>query len=468
MSVDPETSKTPETRPAAILEALGDRRNLILVAFAGAGFLLFALLAFKTVASSGSQLPAAIGDLFRGFSQLDQKGIDTQDHLQAFEPVEELRAGYQLLWAILLLLGLQGWLLVERSFKNADPSFELCLRREGVLGLGFLLYVVIGFDVTHPASFTAGGTLPVPGFEAAWNSSAPNLLVEGFVPLVIVAALAGYALIGVRTRFLLVLAAVVTLILYPIFASWLWDDGWLARMGGPRRAFPNDEAGAGVIHLLLGTIALIVLIGSRLSIREPLPREKMQSERGLSAVFGLICIQLAFIALTGKSVLDVSGIHIADAILQGLVAAAAGAAVAGISRIRIQTRALTHTLLFGSMGGWVIVAGGVGGFEIWQAAVLGAIAGVIVIVGLAVLDSWELRDPFALVPIHFGCGGVGFLAACWSRFEPPHWTLQLVALIAMTIPTIFITTALVWGFVRKNRLSKRDPEMPESAIDRIE
>ncbi|MFT5468356.1 MAG: Amt family ammonium transporter [Verrucomicrobiales bacterium] len=461
MMDEPEITSTPEKQPVSFGEAIRDRRNLVLIALAGLGLILFGVLFANSFSDSGQQLLPAIKDLGRGFSQLDQAGIDTLEHRQVFGDQEILAPGYQLLWAIFLGLGIWGWMLVERSFRNADPTIEISLRRSAIFGLGFVLYVVIGFDLTHPSSFTAGGTLPIPGFDAAWNSPAPNLLLESLTPLLIVSVIAGYAVVGVRTRFLLTLSAVLVLILYPVFASWLWDDGWLAQMKRTSpRSFPTDMAGAGVIHLLCGVIGIAVLAGCRWSAHEPLPREKMRPERAFSAILGLILIQFAFIALIGNSVREASGIRIAEALLQGTVAATAGGLVTGIARIRIQIRPLSHTLLFGTMGGWVIVSGGVGGFEIWQCAVLGVIAGVVVMTGLALLDTMELRDPFALVPIHFGCGAIGFMAACWSRWEPPNLILQLVGMIAIIVPALLISTVLVWIFVRKNRLSKRDPEMP--------
>lgn len=40
-------------------------------------------------------------------------------------------------------------------------------------------------------------------------------------------------------------------IIYPIAASWVWGGGWLSTMGF------IDHSGSGVIHLLGGTIGLI-------------------------------------------------------------------------------------------------------------------------------------------------------------------------------------------------------------------
>ena len=453
--VESDASSSPEKPPVSFVEALSDRRNVTLIVLATSGAILFGVLFGKSLPHLHQQLLAAIREIVSGFTQISEAGRDSQEHLQVHEPRAEIQAGYQLLWTSLLGVGMWGWMLIERGYRNADPTLEICLRRAGVLGLGFMLFYLAGFDLTYPKSFTAGGALPLPDIGNAWQAPAPNFLLQALAPLVILSALAGYAICGVRSRFLLALAVAVTLLLFPVIGSWLWSDGWLAQMKQTTPlAYPRDLAGAGVIHLLCGVIGIAMLAGSRWAAGEALPREKVRPERSVSAVFGLLLVQLAFIALIGASVAEPTGPRVAGALLEGFVAAAAGALVAGLARIRVQIRPLPHMLLFGSMGGWVIVSGGVGGFALWQTAMLGLLAGVIVVTGLALLDSLEMRDPFALAPVHFGCGAAGVMATCWSDWSP-DWILQFVALIAITVPTLIIAIALVWIFVRQNRFSKR-------------
>lgn len=459
------TDVTPGKRPVSFLEEMGDRRNIVLLALTGAGILVFGLLLVGALRESGSNLLTAIRQIAVGFTRIETgAAVESLERTLAIRPANELQPAFQLVWVCLLSLGLWGWMLVERSFKNANPTIEICLRRAGVIGLGLVLYLIAGFDLSYPGKFTAGGALPVPGFGAAWSSSRSNLLLQALTPCVVLTAIAGYAICGVRTRFLLTLATLVSLILFPVFASWLWGQGWLAQIKiSLPTTYPRDLAGAGVIHVLCGAVGIAVLAGSRWSAHEALPREKMRPERRGSAILGLILVQFAFIALLGGSVMEPNGPLIAGVILQGAIAAAAGAIVTGLAQIRIQIRPLPHILLFGTMGGWVIVSGGAGGFELWQAAVLGAVAGVLVMTGLALLDTLEMRDPFALVPIHFLCGSAGFMAASWSWWTP-NIILQLVALLAIMAPTLIIGIALVWIFVRNNRLSKRDPKMPVDSL----
>lgn len=449
-----DEANLPE-KPPVSLSALGDWRNLVLIGLSSAGTVVFLILFGKTLAALQPQLLAAIQEIISGFGQIGDAARDSQEHLQAHESRGEIIGGYQLLWTILIGAGFWGWALIERGYQGADPTVEICLRRAAVLGIGFLIFALVGFDLAFSNKLTAGGALPLPGIGGVWTGDTPNALLQCVTPMFILAALAGYAICGVRSRFLLALAGVTSLILFPVIASWIWGSGWLAQMKQTAPlTFPRDIAGAGVLHLLCGSIGIAMLAGSRWAAGQALPRLHIRSERALSAVFGVILTQFVFIGLIGASVVEPTGARVAAALLEGVVSAAAGALIMGLARIRIRIRPWPHMLLFGSMGGWVIISGGVGGFELWQAATLGAIAGIVVLTGLALLDTLEMRDPFALIPVHFGCGALGMIAACWSSWGP-DWLLQFVALIAISVPTLLVAVTLVWIFVRQGRFAKR-------------
>ena len=74
---------------------------------------------------------------------------------------------------------------------------------------------------------------------------------------------------------------------------------------------------------------------------------------------------------------------------------------------------------------------------------------------LVVLDTLELRDPFALVPIHFACGALGLLLAPLGAESSAHFVIQLVAVLAIAFSSFAIGCLIVFPFVKLKLLSKR-------------
>ena len=450
-----------ETSPSARetwVKSLKDPRNFVLLILAGAGLVLFSSLLAR-----GIQRMDDFSLVERALSQLTDQGSQNWQNSdevllqerRAF-PSPELEPAFSLIWVALLSLGVWGWMLIERSFLTANPTIEILLRRAAMLGLGLLLYVLVGFDLNYPSGFFRD-FIPHPSLGKEWASTLPNLLFQSLAPAVILTSLAGYAICGARTRYLLTLTVLVSLVLFPLTASWIWDSkGWLHQLNAV------DFAGAGVIHLLSGMLGLTVLLGTRWSNHEPLPREKMSESGAITSLPGLVIIQFAFAALLGGAVTTSSGDMMVRVLVIGGTAALTGAITAGISRFRFHIRPWIHTLFIGSMSGWVIISAGAPGFTVFQAAILGAIAGGVTIVGMATLDTLELRDPFAVVPAQGVCGAIGLAVAGWGDIPGVDFFLQLVAIGAIAAPPLLVGMIVMVIFVKTKRLSKRDPSMPES------
>ncbi len=338
-------------------------------------------------------------------------GVLLAEALAGFSAAEIVADRLFVIWPTVVGIGLWGWMLVERSFVRADPTLEIVLRRAGVLGLGIFL-------------------------------------CRDLDPGVILAAMAGYAICGVRTRFLLALAALAALI-FPVLQGWLQPDGWLGKIGV--RDFAGDT-----LHILTGMIGVVVLTGSRWSNREPLPLEKMRRQKAFSAIFGFLLIQLTFAGMFGREAFP-NPETMRTVLANGAAAAVCGGIVAGLFASRVPFRPRLHLTLFGCMAGWVVTAAGVDHYAIWQAALFGALAVPVMVLVLGFLDTLELRDPFALVPIHFACGALGMLLAPFGAQSDARFVMQFVAVVSIAMPALVIGCLIVLPFVKLKLLSKHDP-----------
>ncbi len=336
------------------------------------------------------------------------------------EAVEGLKSATQpgdrifIIWPTILGIGLWGWMLIERSFVHADPTLEIIVRRAGVLGLGIVL-------------------------------------CRDMDPGIILAAMAGYAICGVRTRFLLTLAALTALVLFPTLQSWL-QTGWLNKIGV--RDFAGDS-----LHILAGMIGVVVLTGTRWANGQAIPREKMRKDRAFSAILGLILIQLAFAAVLGRQAYRESYLLAQTVVTNGVAATLAGGIVAWLFHLRLPIRPRIHMILFGNIAGWVVISGGANHYSVSQSLVFGGLAAATMVMILFILDTLELRDPFALVPIHLACGTLGLLLVPAGAGSDAHLVMQLVAVFSIAVPAFAIGCLVVLPFVKTKLLSKYDPTL---------
>lgn len=380
-SSDPQTSSN---RPS-LSDALQNPQSAVLIILSGLGLIMFGVL---------------LGEAVEGLKSATQPGD------RVF-----------IIWPTILGIGLWGWMMIERSFVNADPTLEIIIRRAGVLGLGIVL-------------------------------------CRDMDPGIILAAMAGYAICGVRTRFLLTLAALTALVLFPTLQTWL-ESGWLNKIGV--RDFAGDT-----LHILAGMIGVVILTGTRWANHQALPQEEMRKDRAFSAIIGLLLIQIAFAAVLGRQAYRVSYELAMVVVANGTAAAIAGGIVAFLFHLRLPLRPRIHMILFGNIAGWVVISGGANNYSVTQSLIFGGLAAASMVMILFILDTLELRDPFALVPIHLACGTLGLLLVPAGAGSDANLVMQLVAVFAIAVPAFAIGCLVVLPFVKTKLLSKFDPTLLRS------
>jgi Amt family ammonium transporter len=230
------------------------------------------------------------------------------------------------------------------------------------------------------------------------------------------------AMIG-RTGFVgdLLYSVAVSGFIYPIVGHWAWGpDGFLATMGSAGNFLPtlgtsfHDFAGSTVVHTIGGFIALAgaIVLGPRLGRR--FKRDgggpMLPHDLTIAAVGGLILWfgWYGFNPGSTLSAMDFEGIG-RVATNTTLAACAAGLTAMAAAYFKNQTWDVSFTVN-GFLAGlvaitcpcyWVSPAG---------AIMLGGIAGVIVVLGVDLLEWLRIDDPIGAVPVHGICGIWGTLS----------------------------------------------------------
>jgi ammonium transporter, Amt family len=211
-----------------------------------------------------------------------------------------------------------------------------------------------------------------------------------------------------------VYAIVFSTLIYPIGAHWVFGGGWLQANVGMQ-----DFAGSTAVHLIgaTGGLAVLLLLGARRGKYgsdgkpRPIPGHSMP-------LFGLgvLILWLGWFGFNPGSTLGALDGRFTEVLMITQLAAAAGVVTAAIT-----SRVLQKTLDIGMIGNGAIAAlvaitAPSGYVEAWAAIPIGAVAGVIVVVGVLAIDKL-LDDPVGALSAH-GLAGIWGTLSCGLFTSP--------------------------------------------------
>jgi Amt family ammonium transporter len=196
-------------------------------------------------------------------------------------------------------------------------------------------------------------------------------------------------------------------LVYPIVGSWKWGGGFLDQWGF------YDFAGSTLVHSVGGWAALIVIyfLGARIGKFDS--NGKPQALLGHNiplASAGVLILWLGWFGFNGGSVLSADPTLTSLTLVTTCLAAAAGGVSSAIfSNILYKNYDLTM-FMNGVLGGLVGITAGADQMSPTDAVLIGIIAGVIIVLGVALIDRLKLDDPVGAVAVHLICGIWGTLA----------------------------------------------------------
>ncbi|NEP60634.1 MAG: ammonium transporter [Symploca sp. SIO2G7] len=205
--------------------------------------------------------------------------------------------------------------------------------------------------------------------------------------------------------------------IYPLTGYWVWGGGWLSSTPFQFR----DFAGSTVVHSVGGIAALIGawLLKPRLdkfgydpvddSFSGEENSERFKPHNLSLATLGCLILWLGWFGFNGGSTSNLA--YVPHIIATTLFAAAAGgsAAVCFSSVVKDQKISLS-SIVNGILGGLVGITASSAYVDIVDAGIIGAISGLLVLMGESLLKFLKIDDPVGAVPVHLICGFWGTLA----------------------------------------------------------
>ena len=226
----------------------------------------------------------------------------------------------------------------------------------------------------------------------------------------------------------IVFSALMAVVIYPVVGHWIWGGGWLAG-----KLF-YDFAGSTQVHSIGGWAALmgVLILGPR--IGKYGPDKKVNAIPGhnlTAATIGCLILWLGWFGFNPGSTMDANPGFIADVCnTTNIAAAVATLAATATCWLKLGKPDLGMTLN-GCLAGLVAITAPCSVVTVPQSAIIGAIAGVLVVLAVITFDKAGIDDPVGATSVHLVNGVFGTL--CVGLFADPA-TIKAHALDAVCKP----------------------------------
>ena len=350
---------------------------------------------------------------------------------------------YFLISGILVMWMAAGFTMLEAGMVRTKNAGEIVMKNFALYAVACIMFLVIGYNIMYgtPGNFFVSGN-----HEAATSTTYYSKMSDFFFQLVFVATAMSIVSGAVAERMklwsFLLLAVVVTGLIYPIQGSWSWGSGWLSEIGF------SDFAGSGIVHMFGGVAALAVVLqlGPRKGKYGTDGRPKAIPGSNLVLVgLGTWILWMGWFGFNGGSQLKLSSFSDANAVAQIFVntnMAAAGGLLATMIISKLLTGKTDLTLaLNGALAGLVAVTADPLNGSAILSTFTGAVGGILVYFSIITLDKLKIDDPVGAISVH---GVVGIWGVLVVTITNSSATLlnQLIGIGAIAAWT-FITTSIV-------------------------
>jgi Amt family ammonium transporter len=314
-----------------------------------------------------------------------------------------------------------GFSLLEIGLSRQKNTINILFKNFFVITAGLLLYCLGGFNLMYPG-FEDGdmGILKFAGFGIAAPEGGmgfgyadggytwwTDFLFQGMFAATAATIVSGAVAERIKLSGFMLFAILYVGLVYPIVGAWKWGGGFLDSWGF------YDFAGSTLVHSVGGWAALIAIfmLGARIGKFGKDGKSRALPGHNIPlASAGVFILWLGWFGFNGGSVLSADPeLTSLTLVTTSLAAAAGGVAAAIFSNLLYKNFDLTM-FMNGVLGGLVGITAGADQMSPTDAILIGLIAGVVIVLGVALIDKLKLDDPVGAVAVHLICGIWGTLA----------------------------------------------------------
>ena len=322
---------------------------------------------------------------------------------------------WTMLGAILVYFMQAGFALVETGFTRAKNAGNICMKNMMDFVLGSLFFFILGFPLMFGNNI--GGILGGSGFFNPYSLADSDGIFNG-LPIAVfmifhtvfcaTAATIVSGAMAERTKFssYLVYSACISVFIYPITGHWIWGGGWLSSIGF------HDFAGSTAVHMVGGICALVgaKIVGPRLGkYNEDGTPNAIPGHNIPLGVLGVFILWFCWFGFNCGST-TAATTTVGDIAMTTNLAAAASTLVTLLFTWKRYGKPDVSMTLNGSLAGLVAITAGCDVVTPYEAMIIGAIAGFVVVLAIEFIDKVvKIDDPVGAVGVHGCCGLLGTL-----------------------------------------------------------
>lgn len=295
-----------------------------------------------------------------------------------------------------------GFAMVETGFTRAKNAGNIIMKNLMDFCIGTVVFILIGFGLLFGEDMV--GLIGKPGFDIFtsyadfdWSNFVFNLVFCATTATIVSGAMAE------RTKFLsyCIYSGVISALIYPIEAHWIWGGGWLSQIGF------HDFAGSCAIHMVGGISALIgaKILGPRIGKFTKDKNGKITKVNAFPGhnipigALGVFILWLGWYGFNGAAATTVE--QLGSIFVTTTIAPAIATVVCMIFTWIKYGKPDVSMCLNASLAGLVAITAPCDVTDAFGAIVIGAVAGLLVVFGVWFLD-YKLRidDPVGAVAVH--------------------------------------------------------------------
>ena len=375
-----------------------------------------------------------------------------------------------LVGAALVFFMQAGFAMVETGFTRAKNAGNIIMKNLIDFCIGTPVFWLVGFGLMFGGTSSLVGSIGGIASEANYGASMLPDGVPFFAFLIfqtVFCATAATIVSGAmaeRTKFssYCLYSFIISLFVYPISGHWVWGGGWLSQLGF------HDFAGSAAVHMVGGVAALIGAksLGPRIGKYSKNGEAKAIPGHSLTlGALGVFILWFCWFGFNGASTVSMEGSAAETAakifVTTNLAAAVSTCVVMAITWIRYRKPDVSMTLN-GTLAGLVAITAGCDTVSPVSAAIIGALAGFVVVFGIEFIDQkLKIDDPVGAVGVHGLNGLLGTI--CVGLFSDGSGTnglglflgggvsllgVQLLGAVAI-IAWVAVTMTVVFAVIKK-------------------
>lgn len=305
-----------------------------------------------------------------------------------------------------------GFAMVETGFTRAKNAGNIIMKNLMDFCIGTVMFILIGFGLLLGEDMV--GLIGKPGFDIFtayenfdWSNFVFNLVFCATTATIVSGAMAE------RTKFLsyCIYSGVISALIYPVEAHWVWGGGWLAQMGF------HDFAGSTCIHMVGGICALIgaKILGPRIGKFEKDKNGKVTKVNAIPGhsltlgALGVFILWLGWYGFNGAAATTAA--ELGSIFVTTTIAPAIATVVCMVFTWLKYGKPDVSMCLNASLAGLVGITASCDVTDALGAIIVGAVSGLLVVFGVWLLDyKLHIDDPVGAVAVHMMNGIWGTIA----------------------------------------------------------